>query len=100
MSGFLDSMAESSARRAAQARQAEGFSALEARARAMPAAPPLRLSQGFDVIAELKLRSPAIGTLGSRADDWPERIRRYARGGAAAGRPGLARRRRAHRSPP
>ena len=84
MSGFLDSMAVSSARRAAVARRREPLSVLEARARATPPAPPLRLSSGFDVIAELKLRSPAGGELGTAADDWAGRVAAYARGGAAA----------------
>ena len=50
-----------------------------------PAGPPLRLSPaGFDVIAELKLRSPAAGVLGDESEDWLGRIAAYARGGAAA----------------
>jgi indole-3-glycerol phosphate synthase len=39
---------------------------------------------GFDVIAELKLRSPAAGVLGEAHDDWPGRVAAYARAGAAA----------------
>jgi indole-3-glycerol phosphate synthase len=58
---------------------------LERRARATPAGPPLRLSHsGFDVIAELKLRSPAAGALGDETQDWLGRVVAYARGGAAA----------------
>jgi indole-3-glycerol phosphate synthase len=45
----------------------------------------LRLSaSGFDVIAELKLRSPAAGRLGQENEDWLGRVAAYARGGAAA----------------
>jgi indole-3-glycerol phosphate synthase len=85
MSGFLDDMAASSAARVAQALRQESLAALEGRARAAPRAAPLCLStQGFDVIAELKLRSPAMGRLGSREDDWLGRVAAYARGGAAA----------------
>jgi indole-3-glycerol phosphate synthase len=85
MSGFLDEMALASAERVAQALRQESFGALELRAKAAPQAAPLRLSpQGFDVIAELKLRSPAAGQLGSRQDDWLARVAAYARGGAAA----------------
>ncbi len=63
----------------------EGIGALERRAKQTPAAPPLCLSAaGFDVIAELKLRSPAAGVLGDASDDWLARIAAYARGGAAA----------------
>ena len=85
MSGFLDAMAASSAQRVAQAREHESLAALERRAQAVADAPPLRLSPGgFDIIAELKLRSPAYGALGSSQDDWLGRVESYARGGAAA----------------
>jgi indole-3-glycerol phosphate synthase len=85
MSGFLDEMARSSAQRVAQAAQREPLGALERRARDTPAGPPLRLSPGgFDVIAELKLRSPAAGKLSDTGQDWLARVAAYARGGAAA----------------
>jgi indole-3-glycerol phosphate synthase len=85
MSGFLDDMARSSAARVAEAARQESAQALVRRARAMPPSPPLRLSgSGFDVIAELKLRSPAAGQLGDSSRDWLGRIAAYARGGAAA----------------
>ncbi len=71
--------------RVAQAAQREPLGALERRARDTPAGPPLRLSPaGFDVIAELKLRSPAAGKLGDSHEDWLARVAAYARGGAAA----------------
>ena len=85
MSGFLDEMARSSAQRVKQAAMLESPAALERRAREAPPSAPLRLSaRGFDVIAELKLRSPAAGVLGSHSDDWLQRVTSYARGGAAA----------------
>jgi indole-3-glycerol phosphate synthase len=85
MSGFLDEMAAASARRVAAATQQESAGALERRARAQPPPPPLRLSsQGFDVIAEIKLRSPAAGLLGLASDDWLGRAAAYAAAGAAA----------------
>ena len=85
MSGFLDDMARSSAQRVARAMQRESLDALERRARQTPPAPQLRLSAaGFDVIAELKLRSPAAGVLRDSTHDWLGRISAYARGGAAA----------------
>jgi indole-3-glycerol phosphate synthase len=85
MSGFLDEMSRSSALRVRQAMAQESLAALEQRARAAPLGPPLRLSPaGFDVIAELKLRSPAAGQLGSQSDDWLMRVKAYAQGGAAA----------------
>src|SRR5258705_12979155 len=72
MSGFLDDMARSSAARVAEAIRHESASALERRARRAAPSNPLRLSaSGFDVIAELKLRSPAAGRLGGESEDWP-----------------------------
>src|SRR5277367_4725715 len=85
MSGFLDEMARLSAVRAAQAMAAEPFAALERRAKAAPRGSPLVLSaEGFDVIAELKLMSPAAGRLGAQNEDWLKRVTAYAQGGAAA----------------
>ena len=85
MSGFLDDMARASAARVAEALRHEPLPALERRARQAIRAAPLRLSAaGFDVIAELKLRSPAAGVLGDESQDWLGRVASYARGGAAA----------------
>jgi indole-3-glycerol phosphate synthase len=85
VSGFLDDMARASAARVAEALRHETLSALERRARQATRAAPLRLSAaGFDVIAELKLRSPAAGVLGEESQDWLGRVAAYARGGAAA----------------
>jgi indole-3-glycerol phosphate synthase len=52
-------------------------------ARAMPPAPPLVLDR-FDLIAELKLRSPAMGGLAEHDFDREAQLRAYAAGGAAA----------------
>jgi indole-3-glycerol phosphate synthase len=84
VSGFLDEMVRSSSLRVAQAKRQEPMSALEGRARTAAPAPPLRLSGAFDVIAELKLKSPAAGVLGASSDDWRGRVAAYAQGGAAA----------------
>jgi len=85
MSGFLDEMARSSAVRVLAAVERESFADLERRARCAAPGPALRLSPaGFDVIAELKLRSPAAGRLGDESKDWLGRVAAYARGGAAA----------------
>jgi indole-3-glycerol phosphate synthase len=85
MSGFLDDMARSSALRVTQACLSESFAELQRRAKAAAPSPPLRLSNaGFDVIAELKLRSPAAGVLSEHGEDWLRRVAQYARGGAAA----------------
>ncbi|HEX4153548.1 MAG TPA: indole-3-glycerol-phosphate synthase [Steroidobacteraceae bacterium] len=85
LSGLLDEMSGSSALRVREALQRESLAELERRARAAPPPPALRLSSaGFDVIAELKLRSPAAGVLKDAAHDWRARVSSYARGGAAA----------------
>lgn len=85
MSHFLDEMARSSAARVVAAKRLESLANLERRAAAAAPAAPLSLSPaGFDVIAELKLRSPAAGQLGEHTDDWRARVAAYARGGAAA----------------
>jgi indole-3-glycerol phosphate synthase len=85
VSRFLDDMAAASVRRVAGARRLEAAGALEQRARSTSPAPPLRLSAaGIDVIAEIKLRSPAAGVLGAASDDWLGRAAAYARAGAVA----------------
>jgi indole-3-glycerol phosphate synthase len=82
---FLDDMARSSAERVREAQRLEPLAELERRAHESPRGPRFRLSPGgFDVIAELKLRSPAAGVLGGETDDWLGRVAAYARGGAAA----------------
>jgi indole-3-glycerol phosphate synthase len=56
-----------------------------ARALASPLPPRLRRhAAGFDLIAEMKLRSPAVGQLKSGAEDVSARVTSYARAGAAA----------------
>lgn len=84
MSGFLDQMAEGSRARVEAARALEPEAALAARAHATPRPPALNLDGRFDLIAELKLRSPALGTLGSSTDDLAARVRAYGEAGAAA----------------
>jgi indole-3-glycerol phosphate synthase len=85
-SDFLASMAAASRARSQQAQAALGFGELAARCRDLAPAPRLSLSADrFDLIAEVKLRSPAIGQLQAvgveRASD---RVVRYASAGAAA----------------
>lgn len=82
---FLAGMAASSRRRVAEARLQHADAEVWKRAEASPAPPQLVLSpQGFDVIAEVKLRSPAVGQLRGGDENVAERVTRYARGGAAA----------------
>lgn len=82
---FLASMAGSSRARVAQARRLMGEAELMRWAEASPQPPPLALSpQGFDVIAEVKLRSPAVGQLKSGDEDVAGRVGAYAGAGAAA----------------
>ncbi len=80
---FLERMAAASRARVAVARAAESDAALERRALATPPPPPLVLGR-FDVIAELKLRSPAAGGLATQDFDRGAQLASYARGGAAA----------------
>ncbi len=83
-SDFLGAMARSSALRVARARERETEPELAARARARTAPPGITLdASGFDLIAELKLQSPALGVLGATDADLEERVIRYARAGAA-----------------
>jgi indole-3-glycerol phosphate synthase len=85
MSGdFLSGMAASSRERsaAAQARLAERE--LRARIADLPATPALRLG-AFDLIAEVKLRSPAVGLLKQESEgEVGVRVGTYAQAGAAA----------------
>jgi indole-3-glycerol phosphate synthase len=81
---FLAGMAASSRARVAQARHALPDARLRARAHHVAAPPPLVLSGSFDVIAEVKLRSPAVGQLRGAGEDVAARVARYAEAGAAA----------------
>src|SRR5688572_26690917 len=82
---FLASMAYSSRARVAAARQQQGDAEMWRWAESTPAPPRLRLSpQRFDVIAEVKLRSPAVGQLKSAGEDIAIRVMSYAHAGAAA----------------
>jgi len=80
---FLERMAEASRARVRAARALETDAALERRARATPPPPPLTL-RGFDVIAEMKLRSPAAGGLAPQDFDKNAQLKGYAARGAAA----------------
>ena len=81
---FLAAMAASSRARSQAAQAVTPARELSARIADLPAAPKLRLG-GFDLIAEVKLRSPAMGQLKSAAaDDLGARVAGYARAGAAA----------------
>ena len=83
---FLADMATSSRDRTEVARARVPASELRARLRDLPPAPRLRLSpQGFDLISEMKLRSPAVGALrDARHEDVTQRVLAYADAGAAA----------------
>jgi len=85
MSDFLEQMAAGSRERLAEARRSLSEAALLQRAHALPAAPRLTANPArFDLIAELKLRSPALGQLESGEKDVAGRVTAYARAGAAA----------------
>lgn len=82
MRDFLAQMAERSADRAAGLRRKESEAALARRALASPPPPPLVLSDAcFDVIAEIKRRSPADGLLADGLGV-ARRATAYAEGGA------------------
>jgi indole-3-glycerol phosphate synthase len=83
-SDFLAGMAASSRARSAEAQSRLPERELRARLRELEPAPRLRLND-FDLIAEVKLRSPAAGLLKSGAEeDVSARVSAYARAGAAA----------------
>ena len=85
MSGFLEQMARASRERLDAAQRLCPHAQLECAVRSLPAPPPLRLdAAGFDLIAELKLRSPAQGQLRAADEDLAAHVGAYARGGAAA----------------
>ncbi len=83
---FLAQMAQSSRVRCECARQLRSEVQLREFLSRLPPPPPLRLSrEGFDLIAEMKLRSPAVGQLRAAAsEDVGARVLGYATGGAAA----------------
>jgi indole-3-glycerol phosphate synthase len=84
VSTFLAEMAADSHARVRAARERVPEARLLERARQSPPAAPLRLSGTFDLIAELKLRSPAAGALAAGDQDIAQRVGAYARAGAAA----------------
>ena len=83
---FLAQMAAASLARVRAARATCPESELMERALAAEPPPPLRLTPGgFDLIAEIKLHSPAAGRLReAAAEDIVGRVRAYARAGACA----------------
>ena len=84
MSGLLAGMTQASHARAREAATREPLIALRVRAADAAPAPPLRLDHPFELIAEYKRRSPALGTLARREERLATRVTAYARAGAAA----------------
>jgi len=83
--GLLADMQRASHERVAVAKARAAEAELRARIADSPPPPPLVLANGgFDVIAELKLRSPSQGALAHQASDPVTRLAGYAKGGAAA----------------
>jgi indole-3-glycerol phosphate synthase len=81
---FLAGMAASSRARSDAAQALAPARELRARIADLPAAPRLKLA-GFDLIAEVKLRSPAMGLLKEAGvEDVGARVATYAKAGAAA----------------
>ena len=82
--GLLDQMRRNSRERVREARARVPEAALRASELGGPAAPQLSLSAaGFDLIAEMKLRSPSAGDLAAQTLDPVQRLEAYAEGGAA-----------------
>ncbi|MEE4185964.1 MAG: indole-3-glycerol-phosphate synthase [Gammaproteobacteria bacterium] len=82
---FLQEMAVASRRRDAAARQVMSDAQLRSQLLCVPPPRPLRLQPtGFDIIAEIKKRSPAEGDLGTLLQSPAEQGAAYASGGAAA----------------
>jgi indole-3-glycerol phosphate synthase len=82
---FLTRMASSSRKRAFEARKLHSDVEIWRWAESSPRPPKLVLSpQKFDVIAEVKLRSPAVGVLKGGDEDIAARVTTYAAAGAAA----------------
>lgn len=86
MTDFLDTMYEASRERCLAAQQLRSLERTVAAARAMPPPPKLRLhADGFDLIAEVKRTSPALGDLADETDvQLIDRAVAYAHAGAAA----------------
>jgi indole-3-glycerol phosphate synthase len=84
-SDFLKRMAEGSrGRTRAAMRLCPAEHMLERAQKSVPPLPLVPNATGFDIIAELKLRSPAGGALRGPEEDIGSRVRRYATAGAAA----------------
>lgn len=83
MSDFLERLGAASRERVAAARRERPEADLLRDTQAAPSAPALELDR-FDLIAELKLRSPAAGGLAGSDFDRKSQLAAYAQGGAAA----------------
>jgi indole-3-glycerol phosphate synthase len=81
---FLASMAGESQRRIAIAKDRVSYGELVEHIGGMDAPPALRLHDRFDVVAEVKLRSPAAAASAGHIGDLSARVAAYAAGGAAA----------------
>jgi indole-3-glycerol phosphate synthase len=81
---FLAAMAASSRQRVNEARERLPERELKARLADAPPVPRLSLTGQFDLIAEVKLRSPAAGQLKGLDEDIGARVGGYVQAGAAA----------------
>jgi indole-3-glycerol phosphate synthase len=81
---FLEEMAAASAQRVHAAQLTVPEARLAEQTSQVPRPPLLRLDpSGFDLIAELKLRSPAAGSLAVSGESFAQRLGAYAHAGAA-----------------
>lgn len=82
---FLAKMATASEQRVRKALRQESLDILRLRASKMPAPQRMKIgATGFDIIAEIKLRTPSAGDLAADASEIATRARLYADAGAAA----------------
>lgn len=82
---FLAKMATASEQRVRKALRQESLDILRLRASKMPAPQRMKIgAMGFDIIAEIKLRTPSAGDLAADASEIATRARLYADAGAAA----------------
>jgi indole-3-glycerol phosphate synthase len=84
MNGFLAQMAVSSRGRARAAATREPLASLQVRASETSPPPALALANSFELIAEYKRSSPALGRLAQGGESLARRVADYARGGAVA----------------
>ncbi len=83
-SSFLETMAEHSKQRVLEAKRRVPFETIQTQAQDKKVFPLRTLTESFNIIAEVKLRSPAAGALADDKFDYISQAQSYASGGATA----------------